>query len=189
MSGIKNDKWIRKMAVDAKMIEPFEPKQVRKVGDQKVISFGTSSYGYDIRCSREFKIFTPNWSVVVDPKEFDEKCFVPCTGDTCIIPPNSFVLSRTLECFNIPRNILTICLGKSTLARCGVVVNVTPFEPEWRGHATLEFSNTTPLPVKIYAMEGCAQLIFLEADEVCETSYADRLGKYQDQMGVVPPRV
>ena len=155
--SIKSDKWIRKMATDHGMIEPFVPEQVRSVGDQKVISYGTSSYGYDLRCSNEFKIFTNLKSTVVDPKSFDNNSFVEHQGDTCIIPPNSFALSSTVEYFKIPRNVLTICLGKSTYARCGIIVNVTPFEPEWEGNVTLEFSNTTPLPAKLYANEGVAQ--------------------------------
>ena len=159
------------------------------ISRRKVISWGTSSYGYDIRCASEFKIFTNINSTIIDPKNFDASCFIDVIGEFCIIPPNSFALARTLEYFRIPRNVLTICLGKSTYARCGIIVNVTPFEPEWEGHVTLEFSNTTPLPAKIYAGEGCAQVIFLESDEVCETSYADRGGKYQGQKGVTVPRV
>jgi len=170
------------------MIEPFEPQQVKQVAGAPVISFGTSSYGYDIRCSREFKIFTNVFSAVVDPKQFDPKSFVDHVGDVCIIPPNSFALARTVEYFRIPRSVLTICLGKSTYARCGIIVNVTPLEPEWEGHVTLEFSNTTPLPAKIYANEGVAQVLFFESDEVCETSYKDRLGKYQGQTGVTLPK-
>ena len=164
------------------MIEPFEPGQVRHAEDgRRIVSYGTSSYGYDIRCAPEFKVFTNIYSTVVDPKNFDEKSFVDIEADVCIIPPNSFALARTLEYFRIPRNVLTICLGKSTYARCGIIVNVTPFEPEWEGYVTLEFSNTTPLPAKIYAGEGCAQVVFFESDEVCETSYKDRGGKYQGQ--------
>jgi dCTP deaminase len=185
---IRPDSWIRRMAREHRMIEPFEPKQVREVNGQKVISFGTSSYGYDIRCSNEFKIFTNVYSAIVDPKKFDEKSFVDHVGEVCIIPPNSFALARTVEYFRIPRNVLTICLGKSTYARCGLIVNVTPLEPEWEGHVTLEFSNTTPLPAKIYANEGVAQVIFFESDEACETSYGDRSGKYQGQRGVTLPR-
>lgn len=185
--AIKSDKWIRKMAAEHGMIEPFMPSQVRYVDGKKVVSYGTSSYGYDVRCSNEFKVFTNIHSSVVDPKRFDENSFVDMTGDSCIIPPNSFALARTVEYFRIPRSILTICLGKSTYARCGIIVNVTPLEPEWEGHVTLEFSNTTPLPAKIYANEGVAQMLFLESDEVCETSYRDRGGKYQGQKGVTLP--
>ena len=170
------------------MIDPFEPGQVRVVNGKKIVSYGTSSYGYDLRCADEFKIFTNINSTIVDPKDFDEKSFVDFQGPVCIIPPNSFALARTVEFFRIPRDVLTICLGKSTYARCGIIVNVTPLEPEWEGHVTLEFSNTTPLPAKIYAHEGCAQVIFLGADEVCETSYRDRGGKYQGQQGVTLPR-
>jgi dCTP deaminase len=177
------------MARDHRMIEPFEPGQVREVAGQKIVSYGTSSYGYDIRCSNEFKLFTNLNSTIVDPKKFDDKSFVDFTGDWCIIPPNSFALARTVEYFRIPRNVLTICLGKSTYARCGIIVNVTPFEPEWEGFVTLEFSNTTPLPAKIYANEGIAQVIFFESDEVCETSYKDRGGKYQGQQGVTLPKI
>lgn len=170
------------------MIDPFEPGQVREAQGQKIISYGTSSYGYDVRCSREFKIFTNINSAIVDPKNFSEASFVDVVGDVCIIPPNSFALARTVEYFRIPRNVLTICLGKSTYARCGIIVNVTPLEPEWEGHVTLEFSNTTPLPAKIYANEGVAQMLFLESDEVCEVSYRDRSGKYQGQRGVTLPK-
>jgi dCTP deaminase len=186
--SVKSDKWIRRMAAKG-MIEPFEPGQVKEHGGKKVVSYGTSSYGYDIRCSAEFKIFTNINSTIVDPKQFDEKNFVDYRGDVCIIPPNSFALARTVEFFRIPRNVLTICLGKSTYARCGIIVNVTPLEPEWEGHVTLEFSNTTPLPARVYANEGVAQVIFLESDEVCETSYKDRGGKYQGQKGVTLPRI
>jgi dCTP deaminase len=186
--SIKSDKWIRRMAEQTGMIEPFEPGQVREREGHKIISYGTSSYGYDIRCAPEFKVFTNIHSTVVDPKNFDEKSFVDMHGDYCIIPPNSFALARTVEYFRIPRNVLTICLGKSTYARCGIIVNVTPFEPEWEGYVTLEFSNTTPLPAKIYAGEGCAQVLFFESDEVCETSYKDRGGKYQGQRGVTLPK-
>jgi dCTP deaminase len=185
--SVKCDRWIRRMA-DQGMIDPFEPAQVRYVDGRRVVSFGTSSYGYDIRCAPEFKIFTNINSTIVDPKAFDPDSFVDLRGDVCIIPPNSFALARTIEYFRIPRNVLTICLGKSTYARCGIIVNVTPLEPEWEGHVTLEFSNTTPLPARIYANEGCAQVIFLEADEVCETSYRDRGGKYQGQTGVTLPK-
>ena len=188
--SIKSDRWIRRMAEQHGMIEPFEPGQVRQNDGHKIISYGTSSYGYDIRCAPEFKVFTNIHSTVVDPKNFDEKSFVDMHGDYCIIPPNSFALARTVEYFRIPRNVLTICLGKSTYARCGIIVNVTPFEPEWEGYVTLEFSNTTPLPAKIYAGEGCAQVLFFESDsdDVCEVSYKDRGGKYQGQRGVTLPR-
>ncbi len=185
--AIKSDKWIRRVAQQQKMIEPFEPSQVRYVDEKRVVSYGTSSYGYDVRCAPEFKVFTNIHSSIVDPKQFDEASFVDIHSDVCIIPPNSFALARTIEYFRIPRNVLTICLGKSTYARCGIIVNVTPLEPEWEGHVTLEFSNTTPLPAKIYANEGVAQMLFLESDEVCETSYADRCGKYQGQKGVTLP--
>lgn len=170
------------------MIEPFEPLQVSSVDGRRVISYGTSSYGYDIRCSNEFKIFTNINSAIVDPKSFDESSFVDFHGECCIIPPNSFALARTVEYFRIPRNVLTICLGKSTYARCGIIVNVTPFEPEWEGYVTLEFSNTTPLPARIYANEGVAQVVFFEGDETCDVSYKDRKGKYQGQSGVTLPR-
>jgi dCTP deaminase len=186
--SIKSDKWIRRMARERGMIEPFEPGQVKQNGSGRLISYGTSSYGYDIRCSNEFKIFTNINSAVVDPKNFDANSFVDFRGDVCIIPPNSFALARTVEYFRIPRNVLTICLGKSTYARCGIIVNVTPLEPEWEGHVTLEFSNTTTLPAKIYANEGVAQVIFIESDEVCDVSYKDRGGKYQGQTGVTLPK-
>lgn len=186
--AIKSDRWIRYMAETTGMIEPFESRQIRQRDGHSVISWGTSSYGYDIRCSSEFKIFTNINSAVVDPKSFDASSFVDFEGDVCIIPPNSFALARTVEYFRIPRNVLTICLGKSTYARCGIIVNVTPFEPEWEGYVTLEFSNTTPLPAKIYANEGVAQVLFFESDEVCEVSYRDRGGKYQGQTGVTLPK-
>ena len=189
--SIKSDKWIRRMASQYGMIDPYEPGQVKLVDGKRIVSYGTSSYGYDIRCADEFKLFTNINSTIVDPKEFDEKNFVDIKGDSVIIPPNSFALARTVEYFRIPRNVLTICLGKSTYARCGILVNVTPFEPEWEGYVTLEFSNTTPLPAKIYANEGVAQVIFFESDEddVCETSYKDRGGKYQGQRGVTLPKM
>ena len=170
------------------MIEPFEAEQVRAMHGQRVISFGTSSYGYDVRCAPEFKVFTNINSATVDPKHFDERSFVDIAGDSCIIPPNAFALARTVEYFRIPRDVLTLCVGKSTYARCGIIVNVTPLEPEWEGHVTLEFSNTTNLPAKIYANEGVAQLLFLQSDEACATSYRDRGGKYQQQKGVTLPR-
>lgn len=187
--SIKSDRWIRTMAQKHGMIEPFETSQVSSTADSRVVSYGTSSYGYDIRCANEFKIFTNINATIVDPKTFDVNSFVDVTSDICIIPPNSFALGRTVEYFRIPRNVLTICLGKSTYARCGIIVNFTPLEPEWEGYVTLEFSNTTPLPAKIYANEGCAQVIFFEGDEDCETSYRDRGGKYQQQVGVTLPRV
>ena len=185
---IKSDQWIRRMAAERGMIEPFEPRQVREMNGRRIVSYGTSSYGYDIRCSNDFKIFTNINSTIVDPKAFDAGSFVDFSGDVCIIPPNSFALARTVEC-RIPRNVLVVCLGKSTYARCGIIVNVTPLEPEWEGHVTLEFSSTTPLPAKIYANEGVAQVIFFESDEVCETSYKDRGGKYQGQQGVTLPKI
>ncbi len=188
LMSIKADKWIRRMSEQHGMIEPYEPGQIRKHNDHKLISYGTSSYGYDVRCSDEFKIFTNINSAIVDPKAFDEGSFVDVKSDVCIIPPNSFALARTIEYFRIPRSVLTICLGKSTYARCGIIVNVTPLEPEWEGHVTLEFSNTTPLPAKIYANEGVAQMLFFESDEICETSYGDRAGKYQGQTGVTLPK-
>ena len=189
--SVKSDKWIREMANKHGMIEPFEPEQIKYVNGERIVSFGTSSYGYDIRCSSEFKIFTNINSTIVDPKNFDSGSFVDFSGDVCIIPPNSFALARTVEYFRIPRDVLTICLGKSTYARCGIIVNVTPFEPEWEGYVTLEFSNTTPLPAKIYANEGVAQVVFFQAspDDVCETSYRDRGGKYQGQEGVTLPKM
>ncbi|MBA2491607.1 MAG: dCTP deaminase [Gammaproteobacteria bacterium] len=186
--SIKSDKWIRRMVAEHRMIEPFEAEQVRTNGEGRIVSYGVSSYGYDVRCSDEFKIFTNINSAVVDPKGFDDKSFVDLKAHVCIIPPNSFALARTVEYFRIPRNVLTICLGKSTYARCGIIVNVTPLEPEWEGHVTLEFSNTSPLPAKVYANEGVAQVVFLEADEECETSYKDRGGKYQGQRGVTLPK-
>lgn len=186
--SIKSDKWIEKMSLEHGMISPFQSGQIRTNEKGRIISYGVSSYGYDVRCSNEFKIFTNINSAVVDPKAFDENSFVDVQSDVCIIPPNSFALARTVEYFRIPRNVLTICLGKSTYARCGIIVNVTPLEPEWEGHVTLEFSNTTTLPAKIYANEGVAQLIFLESDDVCAVSYRDREGKYQGQTGVTLPR-
>ena len=185
--SIKSDTWINKMAKDHDMISPFADKQITQQQKEKLVSFGTSSYGYDVRCANEFKVFTNIYSSVVDPKNFCSNSFVDIQSEVCIIPPNSFALARTVEYFKIPRGILVICLGKSTYARCGIIVNVTPLEPEWEGHVTLEFSNTTPLPAKIYANEGVAQMIFLQADEVCETSYKDRKGKYQGQRGVTLP--
>ena len=183
--AIKSDKWIRKMALEHGMIEPFEDRQVR----QGVVSYGVSSYGYDCRVGNEFKVFTNVYNTVVDPKRFDPQSFVDIKADECIVPPNSFALASTVEYFRIPRDVLTVCLGKSTYARCGIIVNVTPLEPEWEGHVTLEFSNTTPLPARVYANEGVAQVLFLESDEVCDTSYRDRGGKYQGQKGVTLPRI
>ena len=183
--SIKSDRWIREMATSQGMIEPFEEKQVRT----GVISYGLSSYGYDMRVADEFRIFHNALSPVVDPKAFDERSFVEYEGDVCLIPPNSFVLARSVEYFRIPRNVLTLCVGKSTYARCGIITNVTPFEPEWEGYVTLEISNTTPLPARIYANEGIAQVLFFESDEPCEVSYNDKKGKYQAQRGVTPPRL
>jgi dCTP deaminase len=183
--AIKNDRWIRRMAEEYGMIEPFEPRQVR----QGVVSYGLSSFGYDIRVADEFKVFTNVYGAIVDPKNFDPRSFVDIRGDCCIVPPNSFALARTLERFRIPEDVLAICVGKSTYARCGIVVNVTPLEPGWCGYLTLEISNTTPLPAKIYAGEGIAQLIFLQGDEVPEVTYAQRQGKYQNQVGVTLPRL
>jgi len=182
---LKSDRWIRKMSKEHDMINPFSEKQVR----EGVISYGLSSYGYDLRVADEFKIFTNVNNALVDPKRFDEKSFVTVQTDICIVPPNSFALARSVEYFKIPRSVLTICVGKSTYARCGIIVNVTPFEPECEGFVTLEISNTTPLPARIYANEGLCQIIFLESDELCETSYADRKGKYQAQKGIVLPKL
>ncbi len=198
--SIKSDHWIRSQCINSDpsllpMITPFVKEQVKTKknllsdGESKIISYGLSSYGYDIRCSNEFKIFTNVNNSIIDPKNFDPKCFVDVVGDVCIIPPNSFALTRSVEYMRIPRDVLVVCLGKSTYARCGAVVNVTPLEPEWEGHITLEISNTTTLPLKVYANEGIAQLLFFQSDEQCEISYADRAGKYQGQTGVVPPRV
>ena len=183
--AVKSDKWIRKMATEHEMIEPFSEKQVR----DGVISYGLSSYGYDVRIANEFKIFTNINHMVVDPKDFDPRSFVDFEGDLCIIPPNSFALARTVERFKVPRDVIVVCLGKSTYARCGIIVNVTPLEPEWEGIVTLEVSNTTPLPARIYAGEGIAQMLFFQSDEDCETSYADKKGKYQAQDGLTLPRL
>ena len=183
--AIKSDRWIKRMALEQGMIEPFEDRQVR----QGVVSFGLSSYGYDVRVADEFKVFTNVYNTVVDPKRFDEKSFVDIRADVCTIPPNSFALARTIEYFRIPRDVLTVCLGKSTYARCGIIVNVTPLEPEWEGHVTIEISNTTPLPAKIYANEGIAQVLFFQSDESCEVSYKDKSGKYQAQRGVTLPKI
>ena len=183
--GLKPDHWIRKMATEAHMIEPFAENQVRN----GVISYGVSSYGYDIRVANEFKVFTNVFGATVDPKHFDPQSMVDIKADVCVIPPNSFALARTVEYFRIPRKVLTICLGKSTYARCGIIINVTPFEPEWEGFVTLEISNTTPLPAKIYANEGIAQVLFFEADEECDISYADKKGKYQNQQTIELPKL
>jgi dCTP deaminase len=183
--GLKPDHWIRKMAREKNMIEPFVDSQVR----EGVVSYGVSSYGYDIRVANEFKIFTNVYSAIVDPKHFDPRSMIDFKGDVCIIPPNSFALARTVEYFRIPREVLTICVGKSTYARCGIIVNVTPFEPEWEGFVTLEISNTTPLPAKIYANEGIAQVLFLGGDGICDTSYADKKGKYQNQQSIELPKI
>jgi dCTP deaminase len=183
--SVKNDRWIRKQAMEHEMIKPFVESQVR----EGVISFGLSSYGYDLRVADEYKIFTNVNSTIVDPKQFDERSFVEFKGPVCIVPPNSFALSRSVEYFKIPRNVITVCLGKSTYARCGIIVNVTPLEPEWEGFVTLEISNTTPLPARVYSNEGLCQIIFLQSDELCETSYRDKQGKYQAQQGIVLPRI
>jgi dCTP deaminase len=182
---LKSDRWIRKMATEHGMINPFSEKQVR----EGVVSFGLSSYGYDLRVADEFKIFTNVNSAIIDPKKFDERSFVTVSSDCCLVPPNSFALARSVEYFKIPRDVLTICVGKSTYARCGIIVNVTPFEPEWEGFVTLEISNTTPLPARVYANEGLCQILFFQSDEQCETSYKDRKGKYQSQTGIVLPKV
>ena len=182
---IKNDQWIRKTAIEHNMIQPFEQKQVRN----GTISYGLSSYGYDIRVAEEFKIFTNINTTIVDPKNFDPRSFVDFKGPVCVIPPNSFALGRSVEYFKIPRNVMTVCLGKSTYARCGIITNVTPFEPEWEGYVTIEISNTSPLPARIYANEGIAQVLFFESDEPCEISYADKKGKYQAQQGITIPRI
>jgi dCTP deaminase len=188
--GIKSDAWISRMAKKERMIDPFSPAQVRRAdGDRSIISYGLSSYGYDLRVSNEFKVFTNVFNTVVDPKAFDERSFIHLETDICIVPPNSFALARSVEYFRSPRDVITICVGKSTYARCGIIVNVTPFEPEWEGHVTLEISNTTPLPARIYANEGLAQVLFLGGDEVCETSYADRSGKYMKQRGITIPKI
>jgi dCTP deaminase len=183
--AIKADRWIKHMALEHRMIEPFEDRQVRR----GVVSYGLSSYGYDVRVADEFKVFTNVYNTVVDPKAFDPQSFVDIRADVCTIPPNSFALASTVEYFRIPRDVLTICLGKSTYARCGIIVNVTPFEPEWEGHVTIEISNTTPLPAKIYAREGIAQVLFFQSDEPCEISYKDKSGKYQAQRGVTLPKI
>jgi len=185
--SIKEDRWIRRMALEEGMIEPFVDTQVRNIENQRIVSYGLSSYGYDVRVSNRFKVFTNVYNSIVDPKNFQEDSFVDIEADTCIIPPNSFALGVTVEYFRIPRNVLTLCIGKSTYARCGIIVNVTPFEPEWEGYVTIEISNTTPLPAKIYANEGIAQVLFLEGSHAPETSYADRKGKYMGQVGITTP--
>lgn len=189
--SIKSDRWIRRMAESHRMIEPFEPNQVKENSSGKVVSYGVESYGYDVRCGSHFRIFTNVFSNIVDPKNFDPKSFVEREGPFCIIPPNSFVLAHSFEFFRIPRDVMVLCIGKSTYARCGIIVNVTPLQPEWEGNITLEFSNTTPLPAKIYANEGCALVVFFQAGagDICETSYKDRGGKYQGQTGVTPPKM
>jgi dCTP deaminase len=186
---VMHDGWIRKKSLENKMIEPFSDRQIREINDKKIISYGLTSYGYDARLADEFKIFTNVDSAIIDPKNFVDHSFVERQGTECIIPPNSFALARTVEYFRIPRDVLVICVGKSTYARCGIIVNVTPLEPEWEGHVTLEFSNTTPLPAKIYAGEGACQFLFLKGDSVCEVSYADKKGKYMKQQGVTLPLV
>jgi len=183
--SVRNDRWIRRMALEHDMINPFADRQVR----EGVISYGLSSYGYDLRVADEFKIFTNVNSTIVDPKHFDERSFVEFTGPVCIVPPNSFALARSVEYFKIPRTVITICVGKSTYARCGIIVNVTPLEPEWEGFVTLEISNTTPLPARVYSNEGLCQIVFFESDELCEVSYKDKKGKYQAQQGIVLPKI
>lgn len=187
--SIKADNWIRRMAKEHGMIAPFVDGQTRGQGNEKIVSYGLSSYGYDLRVAHEFKVFTNVYNSIVDPKNFTENSFIQRDGDVCIVPPNSFALARSIEYFKIPRNVLTICLGKSTYARCGIIVNVTPFEPEWEGYVTIEISNTTPLPAKIYAGEGIAQVLFFESDEQCDVSYADRKGKYMNQVGITLPHI
>lgn len=189
--SIKSDRWIRQMAQNYGMIEPFVEKQIRlnDTTNNPVVSFGLSSYGYDIRVANEFKVFTNVHNAIVDPKNFKEDSFIHIKSDVCIVPPNSFALAKSIEYFRIPRDVMTICLGKSTYARCGIIVNITPFEPEWEGYVTLEISNTTPLPAKVYANEGIAQVIFLQAQEQCEVSYSDRKGKYMKQIGITLPKV
>ena len=187
--SVQPDHWIRKMSLEHGMIEPFVERQVRSSQEKNIISYGLSSYGYDLRVADEFKVFTNVFNTVVDPKDFDDRSFVDMKTDVCIVPPNSFALARSVEYFRIPRDVLTICVGKSTYARCGIIVNVTPFEPEWEGHVTLEISNTTPLPARIYAHEGLAQVVFFKATSPCEISYADRHGKYMKQRGITIPRV
>ena len=187
--SLKHDGWIRKMALEHGMIEPFSDRQIKESDGKKIVSFGLSSYGYDLRVAQHFKVFTNFNSSIVDPKNFRDDAFIDVHGETCIIPPNSFALAKSMEYFRIPRNVLTLCIGKSTYARCGIIVNVTPFEPEWEGFVTLEISNTTPLPAKIYAGEGLAQVLFFASEEPCEVSYADRKGKYMGQIEITPPSV
>ncbi|MBG97671.1 dCTP deaminase [bacterium] len=187
--SVKSDSWIKKMAIDHEMISPFSSQQVREEKGKKVVSYGLSSYGYDIRVADEFKIFTNIHSKEIDPKEIKKDCFVEVKADNILVPPNSFALARTVEYFKIPRRVITLCVGKSTYARCGIIVNVTPFEPEWEGYVTLEISNTTPLPARIYANQGIAQVLFFESDQECEISYKDRSGKYQSQTGITLPSV
>ena len=187
--SVKSDSWIKKMATDHDMISPFSPQQIREEKGKKVVSYGLSSYGYDIRVADEFKIFTNIHSKEIDPKEIKKDCFVEVKADDILVPPNSFALARTVEYFKIPRRVITLCVGKSTYARCGIIVNVTPFEPEWEGYVTLEISNTTPLPARIYANQGIAQVLFFESDQECEVSYKDRSGKYQSQTGITLPSV
>lgn len=185
--SLQPDRWIKKMATENKMIEPFQEQQVKEIEGRRVISYGLSSYGYDLRVGNKFKVFTNIYNTLVDPKNFHEDAFVDMEGEYCIIPPNSFALAMSVEYFRIPRNVLTLCIGKSTYARCGIIVNVTPFEPEWEGYVTLEISNTTPLPAKIYANEGLAQVLFYTGEGSCEVSYADRKGKYMKQMAITAP--
>jgi dCTP deaminase len=187
--SLRSDRWIRRMALEHKMIEPFADSQVRQADGKKIVSYGLSSYGYDLRVADKFKVFTNVYNSIVDPKHFMPDAFVDISGEHCVIPPNSFALARSVEYFRIPRNVLTLCIGKSTYARCGIIVNVTPFEPEWEGYVTLEISNTTPLPAKIYAGEGLAQVLFFVAEEICEVSYADRKGKYMKQMEITYPSI
>ena len=187
--SLQSDRWIRQMVDQCKMIEPFAESQIRMAQGRRIVSYGLSSYGYDLRVAEEFKVFTNVYNSIVDPKNFSPDAFVDIKGETCIIPPNSFALARSVEYFRIPRNVLTLCIGKSTYARCGIIVNVTPFEPEWEGFVTLEISNTTPLPAKIYAGEGLAQVLFFQAAESCEISYADRGGKYMKQMEITCPKL
>ncbi len=187
--SIQPDNWIKKMALEHKMIDPFVDRQMRVNSDARVVSYGLSSYGYDLRVANEFKIFTNVYNSIVDPKNFHDDAFIQKDSEVCIVPPNSFALARSVEYFRIPRDVLTICLGKSTYARCGIIVNVTPFEPEWEGYVTIEISNTTPLPAKIYANEGIAQVLFFKASEQCDVSYADRQGKYMRQVGITLPQI
>ena len=186
---LQSDRWIKEMALKRGMIHPFVHSQIRSTDNQKIISYGLSSYGYDIRLSNRFKLFTNVHNSIIDPKNFTEDVFIDIEGEVCIIPPNSFALAVSKECFSLPRNVLVLCVGKSTYARCGIIVNITPFEPEWEGHVTIEISNTTPLPAKIYADEGIAQALFFKAKEMCKVSYADRMGKYMKQKGITTPMI